>query len=167
MLENQELKQGIAHHWGGFSEKKLLFFCILSKIAPPPPLPPIWTNCTTFFNSKNVDLTDIQNDSLFKILLLLKAEYSLCGSCINLKNELMKRCHKIWAGGSPPHLDKIQKNSTFSSGTPPSYNNLLYSFFSFALCAWIEEEWVGIGPLWVTANISVKTMPTLFQVAKK
>ena len=79
----------------------------------------------------------------------------------------MKRCQKIWAG-PPPHLDKIQKNSTFSSGTLPLYNNLLYSFFSFALCAWIEEEGVGIGPLRVTdhANISVKTMPILIQVAK-
>ena len=41
--------------------KKLLFFWILSKLPPP-----ICTTCTTFFN---VDLSDIQNDSLSKILL--------------------------------------------------------------------------------------------------
>ena len=27
----------------------------------------------------------------------------------------MKRCQKIWAGPSPPHLDKIQKNSSSRS----------------------------------------------------
>ena len=32
-------------------------------------LPLIWTTCTTFLNAKNVDLSDIQNDSLSKILL--------------------------------------------------------------------------------------------------
>ena len=30
---------------------------------------PIWTTCTTFLNAKNVDLSDMQNDSLSKILL--------------------------------------------------------------------------------------------------
>ena len=33
------------------------------------PLPPIWTTCTTFLNAKNVNLSNIQNDSLSKILL--------------------------------------------------------------------------------------------------
>ena len=31
----------------GFTKKKLLLFCILSKL--PRPLPPLWTSCTTFF----------------------------------------------------------------------------------------------------------------------
>ena len=35
-------------------EKKLLFFWILSKL--PPPLPPIWTTCTTFCDVKFQDL---------------------------------------------------------------------------------------------------------------
>ena len=29
----------------------------------------IWATCTTFFKAKNADLSDIQNDSLSKILL--------------------------------------------------------------------------------------------------
>ena len=55
--------------YGRLSQKKLLFFWILSKLLSPPPLPPIWTTCTTFFNTRNVDLSHIQNDSLSEILL--------------------------------------------------------------------------------------------------
>ena len=51
---------------GRVPEKKLLFFWILSKL---PPSPPIWATYTIFLNAKNIDVRDIQNDSLFKILL--------------------------------------------------------------------------------------------------
>ena len=47
------------------SRRKLLSFWILSKFPPFP----FWKTCTTFFNAKNVDLSDTQNDSLSKILL--------------------------------------------------------------------------------------------------
>ena len=54
----------------GSTRKKVAVLLDFVQISPPPPpLPPIWTTCTTFFNAKNVDLRDIQNDSLSKILL--------------------------------------------------------------------------------------------------
>ena len=52
----------------GFTKKKLLFFWILSKL-PPPPSPQFGQLVPLSLNAKNVDLSDIQNDSLSKILL--------------------------------------------------------------------------------------------------
>ena len=49
-------------------EKKLLLFWILSKL-PPPPLPQFGELVQIFLNAKDVDFSDIQNDSLSKILL--------------------------------------------------------------------------------------------------
>ena len=54
--------------WGRFTKKKLLFFWILSKL-PPPPFPQFGQLVQLFLNAKNVDLNDIQNDSLSKICL--------------------------------------------------------------------------------------------------
>ena len=50
--------------------RKKLFFWILSKL-PPPPLPSnqFGQLVQLFLNAKNIDLSDIQNDSLSKILL--------------------------------------------------------------------------------------------------
>ena len=49
-------------HQGRSHEKKLLFFWILSKL-PPPNLDKLHN---FFLNAKNVDLSDIQKDSLGK-----------------------------------------------------------------------------------------------------
>ena len=46
----------------------LLFFWILSKL-PPPPSPQFGQLVQFFFNAKNVNVGDIQNDSLSKIIL--------------------------------------------------------------------------------------------------
>ena len=54
---------------GWFHEKKLLFFWILSKLTPPPHRLNLDNLYHFFFNAKNVDLSNIQNDSLSKILL--------------------------------------------------------------------------------------------------
>ena len=57
-----------------FERKKVAALLDFVQItAPtPPPLPPIWTTFTTFCNAKKVDLSDIQNDSLSKILFKFK-----------------------------------------------------------------------------------------------
>ena len=51
--------------YGWYPEKKLLFFWILSKL-PPPPLPQIWTTCTTF---SDVEIQDLK-DTICKYILL-------------------------------------------------------------------------------------------------
>ena len=50
----------------GFTKKKVARFLDFVRISPP--LPNL-DNLYNFFNTKNVDLSDIQNDSLSKILL--------------------------------------------------------------------------------------------------
>ena len=70
---------------GKVSRKKLLFFWILSKL-PPRPLPQLGQLVQLFLNPKNVDLSDIQNDSLFKILL--KYRQNTCFVC-HVYNRLM------------------------------------------------------------------------------
>ena len=73
----------INHIREGFPEKKLLFFWILSKLSPPQ----FEQLVQLFLNAKNVDLSDIQNDSLFKILL--KYRRNTCFVC-HVYNRLMK-----------------------------------------------------------------------------
>ena len=53
---------------GMVSREKLLLFWILFKSSPPP-FPQFGQLAQPFFNAKNVDLGDIQKDSLSKILL--------------------------------------------------------------------------------------------------
>ena len=43
-------------------------FAVLLDFVQITPLPPIWTILQLFLNAKNVDLSDIQNDSLSEIL---------------------------------------------------------------------------------------------------
>ena len=52
----------------------------------PPPLPANLDNLYNFFNAKNVDLSDIQNISLSKILLKLRQNTCFVGHEYNLKN---------------------------------------------------------------------------------
>ena len=47
----------------GSTRKKVAVLLDFVQITSPPPPPPIWTTCTTFLNTKNVDLSDIQNIS--------------------------------------------------------------------------------------------------------
>ena len=54
---------------GKVSRKNSCSFGFCPIYLDPPSLSPIWTTCTTFFNAKNIDLSDIRIDSLFKILL--------------------------------------------------------------------------------------------------
>ena len=70
---------------GWFHGKKVVVFFILSKL---PPLPLIWTTCTTFFERQNVDLSDIQNDSLSKIIIKLRQNTCFVGHVYNLKKQL-------------------------------------------------------------------------------
>ena len=74
-------------------EKKLLFFWILSKL--PPPFPNL-DNLYNFLNAKNVDLSDIQNDSLSKILLKLRQITCFVGHVYNLKNSLEFKLLAFW-----------------------------------------------------------------------
>ena len=66
------------------SQKKLLVYWILSKLPSPPPY---LDNLYNFLNAKNVDFSNIQNNSLSNFSLIT-AEYLLCGSCIQPKNSL-------------------------------------------------------------------------------
>ena len=68
---------------GWFHEKKKLFFCwILSKLPPPLQFGQL---VPLFFNAKNFNLSDIQNDSLSKILLKLRQNICFMGDAYNLK----------------------------------------------------------------------------------
>ena len=49
----------------GVTEKAAVLLVFVQITSPPT----IWTTCTTFLNAKNVDLIDIQNDSLLVLVL--------------------------------------------------------------------------------------------------
>ena len=78
-------------------------------------------NCTAVWDTSNFNW--LQNKHChwhfgFNKLLLLT------------KKSLMKRCQKIWVGPNPPHLNKIQKNSSFFQEQLP---NLFWGFSSLQL----------------------------------
>ena len=71
-----------------FSRKKaaiLLDFVQITSPFPPPNLDNLYN---LFLNAKNVDFSDIQNDSLFKILLKWRQNTCFVGQVYNLKNSL-------------------------------------------------------------------------------
>ena len=102
---------------GRLHEKKSSCSFGFCKNYLDPPSPKFGQLVPLFFNTKNVDLSDIQNDSLSKIL---KAEYLLCGSCIQPKNSLKFKLLAFWRKQTPfidqkCNLYIIQKNNNFFS----------------------------------------------------
>ena len=71
--------------WGKVSWKKVAVLLDFVQITSPLPLLPIWITYKTFFNAKNVDLSNIQNNSLSKILLKLRQNTCFEGHVYNLK----------------------------------------------------------------------------------
>ena len=78
-LSDDTLRNKCRHLWlrckGRFPEKSCCSFGFCPNYSPPHT--PFWTTCTIFFNAKNVDLSDIQNDSLSKFFLN-KAKQNTC-----------------------------------------------------------------------------------------
>ena len=78
----------------GFTKKSCCSFGFC-----PNYLPPIWTTCTTFLNAKNVDLSDIQNDSLSKIILKLRQNTCFVGHPARVRSARARRACALRALG--------------------------------------------------------------------
>ena len=87
------LQQGTNLQLGKTSRKKLLFFWILS--------PQFGQLVQLFFNAKNVDLIDIQNDSLSKIPLKLRQNISFAGHVYSLKSSSKFKLLAFWRKQTP------------------------------------------------------------------
>ena len=110
--------------------------CFSFRFCPKstPHTPPIWTTCTTFlrrrsskFERQFMTKTSICNiyHTIYippkkQLKVQINANYlEEIVSFIDQKCTSWKCDKKILAGPSPPHLDKIQKNSIFFSGERP------------------------------------------------
>ena len=93
---------------GKVSRKKItILLDFVQNTTTPSPLPLIWTSCATFFNT-NVP-KKLSKDLHLPPHPKIDPIYTVC-----------VKWTKIWAGPSPLHLDKIQKNSYFFREAVPN-----------------------------------------------
>ena len=94
------------------------------KITPHshlPPLPQLGQLVQLFLNAKNVDLSDIQNDLLSKILLKSRQNTCFVGHVYNLKNSLMFKLLAFWRKYTP-FIDQkalMKRRQKICAGPPP------------------------------------------------